>query len=55
MRFLADFFFLVLFVIFLAGWFIAWVAFHVTGGAIHLLLVLAVVWLLVHLFRRRAA
>jgi len=55
MRLIADFIFLVLFVIFLAGWLIAWAVFHVTAGAIHILLVLAVIWLVVHLFRRRTA
>ncbi len=53
MRFIADFIFLVLFVIFLAGWLLAWLAFHVTVGAIHILLALAVIWLVIHLFRGR--
>jgi Family of unknown function (DUF5670) len=52
MRLIGDFIFLVLFVIFLAGWLIAWAAFHIAGGGIHLLLVLAVIWLVIHLFRR---
>ena len=55
MRFIADFIFLVLFLIFLAGWLIAWAAFHVTGGGIHLLLAIAVIWLIVHFFRRSRA
>ncbi len=48
---LRDLLFLMLFFIFLAGWFVAWVAFHIAAGGVHLLLVLAVVFLLVHLFR----
>ena len=54
MRLIGDFIFLVLFVIFLGGWLIAWAAFHIAGGGIHLLLVLAVIWLVIHLFRRRS-
>lgn len=53
MRFITDFIFLLLFLVFLAGWLIAWVAFHVTAGAIHILLALALVWLVIHLFRHR--
>ncbi len=54
---LRDFLFLVLFLIFLAGWLVAWVAFHVVAGGVHLLLAIAVIFLIVHLFRggRRAA
>jgi len=52
-RFLADFIFLVLFFVFVIGWLLAWAAFHVAGGGIHILLVLAVVWLLAHFMRRR--
>jgi len=55
MRLIADFIFLVLFLIFLAGWFIAWAAFHVTAGGVHILLALAVVWLIIHFARRRRA
>ena len=53
MRLIADFLFLILFLIFLAGWLIAWAAFHIAGGGVHLLLVLAVIWLVIHLFHRR--
>ncbi|MBV9508361.1 MAG: lmo0937 family membrane protein [Acidobacteriia bacterium] len=45
--------FLVLFFVFVIGWLLAWAAFHVAGGGIHILLVLAVVWLLAHFMRRR--
>ncbi len=55
MRLIADFIFLFLFVIFLAAWLIAWAAFHVVGGGVHLLLVLAVVWLVAHFIRHRSA
>ncbi len=55
MRLIADFIFLVLFFVFVIGWLLAWAAFHVAGGGIHLLLILAVVWLLVHFMRRRTA
>ena len=50
MRLIGDFIFLVLFVIFLVGWLITWAVFHVAGGGIHLLLLLAVVWLIAHFF-----
>ncbi|MBV8729761.1 MAG: hypothetical protein JO336_08120 [Acidobacteriia bacterium] len=53
MRLIADFIFLVLFVIFLVGWLLAWAAFHVAGGGVHLLLVLAVIWLVIHFVRGR--
>ncbi|MDP9054154.1 MAG: lmo0937 family membrane protein [Acidobacteriota bacterium] len=47
--------FLVLFFVLVIGWLLAWTAFHVAGGGIHLLLVVAVIFLLVHLFRGRSA
>jgi hypothetical protein len=46
---------LALFFILLVIWVLAWAAFHVAGGAIHLLLILAVISLVVHLFRGRRA
>ena len=46
-----DFIFLVLFFIFLAIWGVSWFAFHVAGGFIHLLLIVAVISLVMHLFR----
>lgn len=51
MGFIADFIFLVLFVIFLVGWLLAWFAFHVTVGGVHVLLALAVIFLIVHFVR----
>ena len=53
MRVLADFIFLMIFFLLLMAWLLAWAAFHVAGGAIHPLLILAVISLVMHLFRRR--
>lgn len=53
MRLLSDFFFLMLFFVFLVAWLVAWAAFHIVGGGIHLLLGLAVVFLIIHLMRGR--
>lgn len=53
MRFLADSIFLILFMGLLILWLIFWVGFHIAGGAIHLLLIIAIVALIVHLFRGR--
>ena len=50
-----DFLFLMLFFILAGVWLVSWTAFHVAGGLIHLLLVLAVVSLILHLFRGRTA
>jgi hypothetical protein len=38
----------------LAVWLVSWTAFHVAGGMIHLLLVVAVISLIVHFVRRAA-
>jgi len=46
-----DFFFLVLFFMLLGIWAVSWLAFHVAGGFIHVLLILAVISLVLHLFR----
>src|ERR1019366_1969759 len=46
---LRDFLFLILFFLLLGVWATAWLAFHVAGGLIHLLLILAVVSLIMHL------
>jgi hypothetical protein len=45
---------LILCVILLALWLLGFVAFHVAGGLIHLLLVLAIIALIVHFVRRAA-
>jgi uncharacterized protein DUF5670 len=48
---LRDFVFLVLFFVLMAVWVTGWLAFHIAGGLIHLLLIVAVISLIVHLFR----
>jgi len=53
MLILANFAFLFLFLIFAAIWLVCWLAFHIAGAFIHVLLGLAVVALLIHIFRRR--
>ncbi len=51
---LRGFIFLFLFFILLGAWATAWLAFHIAGGMIHLLLVLAVIFLVIHLFSGRS-
>ena len=53
MRLLGDFIFLILFMGLLVLWLVMWAALHIAGGAIHLLLIIALVSLVVHLFRGR--
>lgn len=55
MRLLTDFLFLIMFGAILIVWFIAWGVMHVASGGIHILLGLAVVSLLFHLFARRSS
>jgi hypothetical protein len=55
MRLIGDFLFLILFFMLLGVWFVMWIGFHLVGGAIHLLLIIAVISLILHLFRRRTA
>ncbi len=45
--------FLILFIVFFVAWFLGWTAFHVAGGLIHILLVVAVISLIVHFARGR--
>lgn len=47
--------FLGLFVILLVMWLMGLFAFHVAGGLIHLLLIIAVISLVMHFFRGRSA
>ena len=47
--------FLVLFTVLLVAWLFGWAAFHVAGGLIHLLLIVAVISLIVHFVRGRPA
>jgi len=46
--------FLALFVILLIMWLLGLFAFHVAGGLIHLLLIIAVISLVVHFFKGRS-
>jgi hypothetical protein len=46
-----DFIFLVLFFFLIGIWAVSWLAFHVAGGFIHLLLIVAAISLILHLFR----
>ncbi len=55
MRIVGDFIFLILFFLLIGIWLTAWLAFHVAGGLIHLLLIFAVISLVVHFFRGRQA
>ncbi|HUB33651.1 MAG TPA: hypothetical protein VMA31_11500 [Bryobacteraceae bacterium] len=50
-----DLIFLVLFFVFLVAWLVVWAAFHLAGGGVHLLIVLAVFFLIVHFVRHRRA
>jgi hypothetical protein len=47
--------FLALFFILLVLWLLGFLAFHVAGSLIHLLLIVAVIALVLHLFRGRSA
>ena len=55
LRILEATMFLVAFFVLLVLWALGFLAFHVAGGLIHLLVVLAVISLIVHLFRGRSA
>lgn len=55
MRVMGDFLFLILFFVLLCVWLVMWAGLHLASGAIHLLLIIAVISLVLHLFRRRAA
>ncbi|MGD0200196.1 MAG: lmo0937 family membrane protein [Bryobacteraceae bacterium] len=47
--------FLTLFVVLLVLWLLGFAAFHVAGGLIHLLLVVALIVLILHFVRGRSA
>ncbi len=47
--------FLILFFILLVIWILGWAAFHIAGGLIHLLLILAVISIIIHFVRGRRA
>jgi hypothetical protein len=46
--------FLTLFIVLLVFWMLGFFAFHVAGGLIHMLLIVAVICLVVHLIRGRS-
>jgi hypothetical protein len=50
---LRDFLFLVLAFIFLIIWLVSWAALHIAGGLIHVLLLVAVIFLILHFVRGR--
>ena len=45
--------FLIAFFVLLVIWALSFLAFHITAGLIHILIILAVISLIVHLFRGR--
>ena len=47
--------FLILFFILLVAWVLGFVAFHVAGGLIHILLIVAVISIVLHVLRGRSA
>jgi hypothetical protein len=47
--------FMTLFVVLLVLWLLGFFAFHVAGGLIHILLIIAVISLVIHFFRGRSA
>jgi len=53
MRLIGDFLFLFLFFVLIGVWLVMWIGFHIAGGMIHLLLIIAAISLVVHLFRGR--
>jgi hypothetical protein len=46
---------LMLAIILVVIWLVLWLAFHIASGSIHILIGLAVIFLIVHLFRRKPA
>jgi len=54
MRLIGDFLFLILFFMLIGVWLVMWVGLHLAGGAIHLLLIIAVIALVLHLLRGRS-
>jgi len=45
--------FFLVFLIFFVAWVLGWLAFHIAGGLIHILLIVAVISLIVHFARGR--
>lgn len=52
---LRDFLFLILAIFFIGMWAVAALLFHIAGGLIHLLLVVGVIAVVVHFFRKSSA
>jgi hypothetical protein len=47
--------FIALFAVLLVLWLLGFFAFHIAGGLIHLLLIVALIFLVIHFFRGRGA
>ena len=52
---LRDLGFIFLFFIFLILWLILWLAVHITAGFVHILIALAIIFLIIHFVRRPRA
>lgn len=50
-----GFLFLILALLFFGMWIVGWLAFHIAGGLIHILLVIGLISLLIHFFRGRTS
>ena len=44
---------LILFIVLLVAWLLGWAAFNVASGLVHLLLIIAVIFLILHFVRGR--
>ena len=47
--------FLILFIVLLVAWAMGFLAFHIAGGLIHILLIVAVISLIVHFMRGKSS
>lgn len=47
--------FLILFVVLLLAWIFSWAIFHVAGGLLHILLIVAVISLILHFVRGQSS
>jgi hypothetical protein len=45
--------FLILFIVLLLAWIFSWAVFHIAGGLLHILLIVAVISLILHFVRGR--
>lgn len=48
-----GFLFLILAFVFFGIWLVSWLAFHVAGGLVHILLVIGIIALVIHFMRGR--